>query len=193
MAIKAIANLSRRSLIGTTIAAAAIPAAVIPKAQASDGDVELLELGRQLRELLPGERAAEREAHRLFEVQKDRMAPFPDPANCEGTWEDILKYRELEERVCVETGYREAADAVNAYGAAMWPLAEKITAAAKATTIEGLAAKALATGWVFANIGINAESEIFDLLVSVFALAKQEVPEFVYDLKDADEDADADA
>jgi hypothetical protein len=163
---------SRRSLLAGGAAAVALPASAVPlSAMADNADAELLALGRELRWLIPIEAAAAKEQRRLFELT-DEMVGNGRPVTFGPGYIDPLEWLHTGRKI----GYEAAAYRWNQISTPLYSLTDTI-AQVRATTIDGLAVKALAVAWRLHHTSIDEVEDLtWALLASTLPLAGQTLP-----------------
>jgi hypothetical protein len=146
---------SRRNAL-TTIASLVGAAAVVTPAVAAQAiahpDAELLALGEQLRALLPSYGAARDEHSRLYDATWAQVDRDICPRTNNNSMADIEARNSAFQRISHENGRDAVYSTWNAIDGRVWPLIAEIHEA-NATTLAGIAVKALATAWDVDNNG----------------------------------------
>jgi hypothetical protein len=143
-ALTAIASLAGAAAL-VTPAALGAPAVAHP-------DAELLALGEQLRALLPSYAAARDEHSRLYEATWAQVDRDICPRTNANSMADIEARNSAFQRIGDENGRNAVYNTWNAIDGRIWPRIAEIHEA-NATTLAGIAVKALATTWDVYNNG----------------------------------------
>ena len=163
---------TRRNALGAiaSIAGAAVTPAIA--AQSVDNpDAELLALGQELCRLLPIWAAARDENCRLHDQADDLVMQAVGPRCVE----NMSAYNKAWLRIGEENGHRAAYDAWNTINEQLYSLTDAIYKA-KATTVAGLAVKALGTAWRLRDDELEDSDVANDLFRSTLALAGMTLP-----------------
>jgi hypothetical protein len=157
--------------IASIAGATAVVAPAIAAQSVANPDAELLALGQELRRLLPIWAAARDENCRLHDQADDLVMQAVGPRCVE----NMSAYNKAWLRIGEENGHRAAYDAWNTINEQLYSLTDAIYKA-KATTVAGLAVKALGTAWRLRDDELEDSDVANDLFRSTLALAGMTLP-----------------